>query len=235
MNESTPVPPRRRAGAAVVALLVAAVLVAAGAAALTGVAVAGSGVVGARPAACCPAGGPPAQPSVWPEVSASPQVAPTPLATRAASLPACIVGSWRVSSETYLVDFYTDLAAIPFTSSGRRFEFRPDGTGTIFYDDVVATSSFRGDALRVEYDGRMDFGWSAGRDTITYRGLSEVSVTWRTLINARVTNRGSEQDDPDYREVDDYQCAGDTLQESNPETGYQSIWVRTDGYGVYGR
>jgi hypothetical protein len=236
-----PAPVRRGPGALVLSLLAAGLAAAVTAAVLTGLAVAGPAGAGSaaavRPEPCCPAGGPPAQPSVWPDPdqSAIPATDPPAGPTRAAPLPVCLIGSWRVTEEIYLVDFYTDVPAIPFRSSDRRFEFRPDGTGTISYEGMVGTASYQGDALRVEYDGSTEFRWSADQDTITYHETFSTSVSWRTFINSRQTNSGTERPDPDLNEVDDYRCSGGRVEERNDSLGYQATWVRTDGFGVYGR
>jgi hypothetical protein len=236
MEEPGPVavPLRRRAGALVVTLFVVAVVAGATAAALAGVAIAGAGNGGTPvPEACCPAGGPPAQPPSPPP--ATPTATPDPTGpTRAPTAPHCVVGSWRVVAESYLVEFYTDAPAIPFRSSGREYEFRPDGTGTIDFDGVVATGEYRGDALRVEWAGQAEFTWSADDTTITYHAYTSADATWSTHVNSQQTNQGPFETDPDLDEVDDYRCRGGVMEESNSATGYQATWERTGDYGVYG-
>jgi hypothetical protein len=223
---------RRRAGATVLSLSVVAALAGVAAVVLAGLAVAGTGAGEPAPAACCPAGGPPPQPLTPPPPE--PTVEPAAAPTREPTAPHCIVGSWRVVSESYLVEFYTDAGPIPFQSSGREYEFRPDGTGTIFYDGVVATASYRGDALRIEWQGTAEFTWSADETTITYHAYPEADASWTTHVNSRQTNQGQFEPDPDLAEVDDYRCDGDELAERNPATGYEASWQRTGDYGVYG-
>jgi hypothetical protein len=223
---------RRRVGKSVLTLFVAAVLTGSTAAALTGVALAEG--AGLRSEECCPAGGPPAQPTAWPDPEPDPTATPEPGPTRDGPLPTCLIGSWRVTFERFPVEFYTDAAPITFRSNGRRYEFRPDGTGTVRFDRVVATGSHQGTALRMEWDGEQEFTWSADDTAITYHAFTEATGTVTAFENSQQTSSGPLETVPDFNEVDQYECRGDQLDERNPDRGYEARWARTGDYGVYG-
>ncbi|MBG6139144.1 lipocalin family protein [Longispora fulva] len=214
---------RSRFGGAILALALVSVL--------TGVAAAGLAVfsvvgVGLGPERCCPAGGPPAQ--AGPRPTVSPSAAPT----RAPGLPLCVVGSWRVVTETAIVKFYSNADPFPASTSGKVYEFRADGTGTESYDNVTYTANSDGSTLRLTSNGSAEFTWTATGDTVTY--LARTSTTLRHHWSVPEGELDSEsKPQPELNETDHYTCAGGTFEESNA-TGYKSVWARTPGYGFYG-
>jgi hypothetical protein len=168
-------------------------------------------------------------------VAAGDRPSPTarPAATREPGRPMCLIGTWRTVDETLPVKFYNDQDPMPFTTSGRVFEFRPDGTGTERLDNVTLSGSFQGNALRMVGNGFTDFTWSATDKAITYVDRTKAEMTWsyydqRGLVETQpvVAKQG-------VNEVDDYSCQGTQLVESN-NAGYRSVWARTTASGVYG-
>lgn len=227
-------PPRSRAGATVLVLFLVAALTAITAAVLAWVTAAGTDAAHPAPEACCPDGGPPPAPATRPVPQATTSAAAGP--TREPTLPLCIVGSWRVVSETVRVPFYRDVGPVPtrLSSGAKEYEFRPDGTGVLIFDQVSHTGSYQGEALRVEWDGRWEFTWSADENAITYHAVTSSTVDWSYHVNSRQTDSGRLPADPDLGEVDQYRCGGGVLEESNQDTGYQAVWERTDAFGWYG-
>ncbi len=156
-----------------------------------------------------------------------------PATTRAVGPPMCLIGSWRTVDDRLMVKFYTDEDPMPFTTSGRVYEFRADGTGTERMDNVTLSGSFEGNALRMVGNGFTEFTWSATDKAITYVDRTKAEMTW-----AFYDQRGHVDTQPvpvkqGLNEVDDYSCQGTQLVESNA-SGYRSVWVRTTGSGVYG-
>lgn len=163
------------------------------------------------------------------------RTSPTPRtsSTRAAGPPICLIGSWRSAEEQSMVKFYTDADPILFTSSGRRYEFRPDGTGVERQDNVVLTGSHQGNELRIVANGTVEFKWSATDKQITYLARTATTITYSFYDQRGLLSTVPQEVKPDLNEVDDYACEGTQAVETNP-TGYRALWVRTDGSGVYG-
>ncbi|MCE6995179.1 hypothetical protein LZG04_10205 [Saccharothrix sp. S26] len=154
--------------------------------------------------------------------------------TRAAGTPLCLIGSWRTVDERLTVKFYRDRDPIPFKVSGRAYEFRPDGTGTERLDGAVFTGTSQGNELRLVGNGFSEFTWTATDKVITYgvRTRSEAVYSF-------YDQRGLLQTQPlpgnfPINEVNDYDCRGTQLVESNAARGLQGTWTRTAAYGVYG-
>ncbi|ONI80262.1 hypothetical protein ALI22I_43615 [Saccharothrix sp. ALI-22-I] len=154
-------------------------------------------------------------------------------ATRAVAHPMCLIGSWRTVDETLMVKFYNDEDPMPLTTSGRVFEFRPDGTGTERLDNVTLSGSFEGNALRMVGNGSTDFTWSATDKVITYIDRTRTDVTWAFYDQRGLVDTQPVTAKQGVNEVDDYSCQGTQLVESNG-SGYRSVWARTTASGVYG-
>jgi hypothetical protein len=188
---------------------------------LTALAIAGDD----GPEQCCPA--------VQSPVSGpSPTVRPS--ASRTINLPTCLIGSWRVANESNMVAFYTNESPIRLVSSGREYEFRPDGTGVIRHDNTAWIGSLRGNELRIVSNGTQDFTWTANDRTITY-----LAYTGGTLVDQNFDHRGLLSTTPFQpnaaaNDVYDYTCQGTQASESRAATDYRAVWVRTTGLGVYG-
>ncbi|WP_412540716.1 lipocalin family protein [Longispora sp. K20-0274] len=212
---------RRRFGGAILALALVSVLTGVGA---VGLAVAS--VAGAAPESCCPAGGPPTQASPRPTPS------PSPGPTRAPGLPLCVIGSWRVVTETAMVKFYSNADPFAATTSGKVYEFRADGTGTERYDNVTYTANSDGSTLRLTSNGSAEFTWTATGDTVTYLARTSTAVKHHWSVPEGESDVESKPQ-PDLNETDHYKCGGGQFEESN-DTGYKSVWARTTGYGFYG-
>ncbi len=160
---------------------------------------------------------------------------PTPRtsSSRAAGLPMCLVGSWRSVEERAMVKFYSDADPILMTTSGRRYEFRPDGTGTERQENVVHTGSHQGNEIRLVANGTIEFTWKATDKQITYLARTSTTLVFTSYDQRGEIGSQPLEAKPDLNEVDDYTCQGNQAVESN-SSGYQSHWVRTDGSGVYG-
>ncbi|NUT51290.1 MAG: hypothetical protein HOV94_28910, partial [Saccharothrix sp.] len=157
-----------------------------------------------------------------------------PDTSRAVGPPRCLIGSWRTVEERMMIKFYNNEDPILFTTAGRLYEFRPDGTGTERLDNVVYSGTFEGNELRLVGSGFTDFTWSATDTAISYLNRTKSERTWsyydqRGLIETQTTS----STDP-MNEVDQYTCQGAQLLESNPDIGYRSVWTRTTAFGVYG-
>ncbi|MGY0232707.1 lipocalin family protein [Longispora urticae] len=214
----------RRFGGAILALALVSVLSGVAAIGLAAVSVAS---VGFGPERCCPAGGPPTQPSPAPRPSASPGP------TRVVGLPACIIGSWRVVSETSMVKYYSN--ADPFAASsspGKSYEFRADGTGTEKWDNVTYTANSGGSTLRLQSNGTAEFTWTATGDTVTYLARTSVNLKHHWSVPEGESDATSSPN-LSLNETDRYKCGATGFEESN-DTGYRSVWARTAGYGFYG-
>lgn len=155
-------------------------------------------------------------------------------ASRAAGPPMCVIGQWRTVDEAFMIKFYTDQPELPFSSSGRVFELRPDGTGTERHENVVYTGSFRGNQLRIVGNGTIDFTWTATDRTITYVAQTKATITYSYFDQRGLLSTQPLTPNPNLNEVDDYTCAGPQLIENNTNRGYRSVWTRTAGFGVYG-
>ncbi|MBW4718403.1 hypothetical protein [Saccharothrix obliqua] len=207
-------PPPKSVVVALFAVAAAAVL---GAGALTAVAVTGSG------------------PDRAAVVESDDRPSPTPPTTteRPAGPPLCLVGSWESAEERSMVRFYTDNDPILFTGSGRRYEFRPDGTGTERQDNVVLTGSYQGNELRIVANGTNEFRWTATDRQLTYVARTATTMTYTMFDQRGLIATQPLEPEPALNEVDDYTCEGTRAVESNA-SGYRARWVRTDGSGVYG-
>ena len=159
--------------------------------------------------------------------------APRTTTTRPAGPPLCLIGSWRAVDETFMVKFYTDRPEIRFTSKGREFEFRPDGTMLERQADVVMTASYGDVELRIVGKGTSEFTWKADDRAITYLARTKVDHSWSFYDHRGWLSTKAAYLEPNLNEVDDYVCSGDTMLETNAD-GFRSSWVRTDSYGVYG-
>lgn len=131
-----------------------------------------------------------------------------------------------------MIKFYTDRPAIRFTSKGREFQFRPDGTMLETQDNVVMTAPYGDVELRVVGNGTSEFRWTATGDAITYLARTKVAHSWSYYDHRGLLGKHDAYLEPNLNEVDDYVCSGDTMLETNPD-GFRSSWVRTDAYGVY--
>lgn len=170
-----------------------------------------------------------------PVAARSGQPSPTarPDTTREVGRPLCVVGSWVVVEEVADIKFYTDQPALPMTSAGTTYEFRPDGTGTARLDGVVLRGTFRGNELRVVGRGGYDFTWSATDKAITYHARTRSDATWTFYDQRGELSTQPVQADPARNEVDDYTCQTTRLVESN-SAGYRATMSRTASFGVYG-
>jgi hypothetical protein len=155
-------------------------------------------------------------------------------ATRAVGPPLCVIGSWRTVEERVMIKFYNNEDMIPFSTAGRVFEFRPDGTGTERMDNVVFHGTFQGNALRLVGNGFIDFTWTATDKAITYGAQTRSQFTWAYYDQRGLVETQTIPSEQARHEVDDYVCQGGQLLESNAATGYQSLWARTTAFGVYG-
>ncbi len=178
-----------------------------------------------EPDRCCPAGadGPVTGPS------------PTTRAaeTRAAGPPMCLIGSWRSVEEIHSVKFYTDQPPMQFVGTERRYEFRPDGTGTEIHANSTLSSNWRGRQLKIVGNGSVQFTWKATDNQITYMAISNAQLNFQYYDNRGLLNTLPYANNPALNEVDDYICQGTQMAEGN-SNGYHSAWVRTTGFGVYG-
>ncbi|OKI15467.1 hypothetical protein A6A25_14275 [Saccharothrix sp. CB00851] len=170
-----------------------------------------------------------------PVASRSGQPSPTarPETTREVGRPLCVVGSWVVVEEVSNIKFYTDEAALPMTSAGTTYEFRPDGTGTARLDGVVWRGTFRGNELRVVGRGGYEFTWSATDKAITYHARTRSDATWTFHDQRGELSTQPVAANPAQNEVDDLTCQATTLVESN-SGGYRAAMSRTASFGVYG-
>jgi hypothetical protein len=178
------------------------------------------------PERCCPApaGGPASLPSPTPRSSSS----------RAAGPPLCLIGSWRSVDEAFMIKFYTDQPPIPFVSSGRRYEYRPDGTAVEQQDNVLYTGSFQGHELRMVGNGALEFTWQANDGSITYAALTKSTLTFSYYDQRGLLGTQPVPVNNARNEVDEYTCQATQLAEHGPSTGYRSAWIRTAASGVYG-
>jgi hypothetical protein len=156
-----------------------------------------------------------------------------PDTTRPVGPPMCLIGSWRTVEEQVMVKFYNNEDPMPFVTSGRTFEFRPDGTGTERMDNVVFHSTFRGNELRLVGNGFIEFTWTATDKAITYVNQTKSQFTWAYYDQRGLVETQTIPSEQARHEVDDYACQGTQLVESNAR-GYRSVWARTTGFGVYG-
>jgi hypothetical protein len=179
-----------------------------------------------EPDRCCVAGddGPVAGPS--PTAKA--------LSSRAAGLPLCIVGSWRVVDEVLSMKFYTDAPAITFTGNGRQYEFRPDGTATELQVNVTHAATYKGNRLSSVGNGVVEYTWKATASEITYMARTKTTVVYTNYDQRGQIGTSNTEPNNALNEVDQYTCSGNQVIESNPATGYRAVWARTTGFGVYG-
>ena len=154
--------------------------------------------------------------------------------SRAAGPPLCLIGSWRTVDERLMIKFYNNEDPIPFTVSGRGYEFRPDGTGTERMDDVVFTGAFGGNQLRLVGKGFSEFTWTATDKVITYGNRTRSEATFSFYDQRGLVETQPLPGNVPMNEVNDYACQGTQLVESNAGRGFQSAWARTTAFGVYG-
>ena len=154
--------------------------------------------------------------------------------TRPVGTPLCLIGSWRTVDERVMVKFYNDEDPIPFTVSGRTYDFRPDGTGTEAMDDVVFTGSFQGNQLRLVGNGFSEFTWTATDKVITYGDRTRSEATFTFYDQRGLVETQPLPGNRPMNEVNDYTCEGTQLVESNAGLGFRSVWARTAASGVYG-
>ncbi|MEU6148837.1 hypothetical protein ABZ816_02440 [Actinosynnema sp. NPDC047251] len=152
---------------------------------------------------------------------------------RAAGLPLCLVGSWLTVEEQSMVKFYNDADPILFSSSGRHYEFRPDGTGTERQDNVTLTGTHQGNELKIVANGTNEFKWKATDKQLTYLSRTNTTITYSFYDQRGLIATQPQEAKQDLNEVDDYACEGNQAAETNP-AGYRARWARTDGSGVYG-
>jgi hypothetical protein len=178
------------------------------------------------PDRCCPA----------PERAEGGLPSPTsrPPTSRAAGAPMCLIGSWRSVDEKFMIKFYTNQPEMQFVASGRVLEFRPDGTATERHDNVVFTSSFRGNQLRIVSNGAREYRWSATGQLVTYHASTSAGVSYSYYDQRGFLSTQTPAANPNLNEQDPYTCQANQFTESNPERQYQSAWVRTAASGVYG-
>ncbi|PSL56035.1 hypothetical protein B0I31_104326 [Saccharothrix carnea] len=170
-----------------------------------------------------------------PVAARSGQPSPTarPETTREVGRPLCVVGSWVVVEEVANIKFYSDQPALPMTSAGTTYEFRPDGTGSARLDGVVVRGTFQGNELRVVGRGGYEFTWSATDKVLTYHGRTRSDATWTFYDQRGELSTQPVQANPAQNEVDDYTCQATRLVESN-SGGYRAAMSRTALFGVYG-
>ncbi|GAB3004094.1 jacalin family lectin [Saccharothrix stipae] len=154
--------------------------------------------------------------------------------SRALGPPLCLVGSWRTVDERLMIKFYNNEDPIPFTVSGRAYDFRPDGTGTERMDNVVFTGTFQGNQLRLVGNGFSEFTWTATDKVITYGNRTRSEASFSYYDQRGFLETQPLPGDRPMNEVNDYACQGTQLVESNAGLGFQSAWVRTAASGVYG-
>ena len=154
--------------------------------------------------------------------------------TRAPGSPLCLIGSWRTVDERLMIKFYNDEDPIPFTVSGRLYEFRPDGTGTERMDNVVFTGAFQGNELRMVGNGFSEFTWTATDKVITYGNRTRSEATFSFYDQRGFVETQPLPGNRPMNEVNDYACQGTQMAESNAGLGFQSVWARTTAFGVYG-
>ncbi|MCC8249206.1 hypothetical protein [Saccharothrix luteola] len=153
--------------------------------------------------------------------------------TRPVGPPLCLIGSWRTVEEQVMVKFYNGVDPLPMVTSGRAYEFRPDGTGTERMDNVVFHGTYQGNALRLVGNGIIEFTWTATDKAITYGTQTKAEFTWAYYDQRGLVETQTIPSEQVRHEVDDYACQGTQLVESNSR-GYRSVWARTAGFGVYG-
>ena len=214
-------PPRRRAplvaplGALLGALLVMAVAGLVTAGTLGAVALADRDSV---PEACC-AEPVPSGAAVAP--SPSPPARSTPLST-------CLIGSWVVREESTVQPFYRGEPPRRFTSSGRAYEFRADGT--VFESATNVTYTSADGRFRRVLNGTREYTWTATDTTITYLAVRRTSMVWQYFADGRRIDTVAEKAGA-LNEVGTYTCSARQVVESNAQ--YRATWERTDTYGVY--
>jgi hypothetical protein len=162
-----------------------------------------------------------------------PSPADRPPATRAEGPSHCLIGSWQVTSEVAILQFYTDSQPQPFAVSGTRtYEFHPDGTLTND-NSYSLTATHQGNQIRVDVSGTRTMTWSLSGDKITYGALTSTNQVFRYYDQRGLIETQTEKTNPRLGEVDTIRCTGARVEESNAE-GYRSTWARTASYGVYG-
>jgi hypothetical protein len=171
-------------------------------------------------------------------VSAAAASPPSPTtrtgSTREAGLPMCLIGSWRTVDEHFMIKFYTDEPEIPFTGSGRIYEFHADGTGVERGDNVVLTASFQGHELRMVGNGTINFTWTANDRSVIYVARTGATYTWTSFDQRGQIGSAPVPPTEPINEVDAYTCQGAQYTETNDSRGYHSVWARTAGFGMYG-
>lgn len=156
-----------------------------------------------------------------------------PDTTRPVGPPLCLIGSWRTVEEQVMVKFYNGVDPLPMVTSGRAYEFRPDGTGTERMDNVVFHGTYQGNELRLVGNGFIEFTWTATDKAITYVNQTKTQFTWAYYDQRGLVETQTIPSEQVRHQVDDYACQGTQLVESNAG-GYRSVWARTAGFGVYG-
>lgn len=164
---------------------------------------------------------------------ALPSPTTSPPGTRAPGPLHCLIGSWVTVDETMMIKFYTDADPFPFTTSGRYYEFHPDGTGVERNNNIQMVGHHNGNEQRQVANGWREFTWSATASSLTYLAITAADLTYTGYDQRGQRLTIAEQVDPQHNETNDYTCAGTQVIESN-SGGYRSVWQRTADYGVYG-
>ncbi|MPZ80927.1 MAG: hypothetical protein GEV28_11220 [Actinophytocola sp.] len=153
-------------------------------------------------------------------------------ATRKEGLPHCLIGSWRMADEVLMTKFYTDVDALPLTTSGRYYELRADGTGVERNANINMVGNYQGNELRLVVNGWREFTWTATGTTLTFVAVTKAKLTWSFY-----DQRGLLETQPEgpraLNELNNYTCSGASVTETDAG-GSRSVWSRTTDYGAYG-
>ncbi len=176
------------------------------------------------PEPCC--AGPVAQRDALPSPTARPDE------TRTAGLPSCLVGSFRMANEVLMTKFYSDVGAFPLKTSGRYYEFRPDGTGIERNASISMVGNYQGNEVRLLVNGWREFTWTATATTLTFVKITKAKLTWSFYDQRGLIERQPEKPRR-LNELNNYTCSGKTVVETDAQ-GSRSVWSRTSDYGAYG-
>jgi hypothetical protein len=146
----------------------------------------------------------------------------------------CLIGSWRVVEETLTIEFYTNAPAMQFTGGGRQYEFRPDRTATERHDNVTHATTYKGNRLSFVGNGAVEYSWNATATEITYVARTKSTLVYSYYDQRGLISTSNPGTNNALNEVDQYSCSGTQMVETNQNTGYRAVWVRTTGFGVYG-
>lgn len=179
------------------------------------------------PEACCADG-------LATTASGAPAATPSELGEREGTekYAACVIGSWKLSSEKLTIKFFSDVGELDFEANkGQTTTYKANGKGQIRYSGYESESSYQGIGIRYTISGTMDFTWYTTNKRI-YVTAKKINIVITDYVGGRQVGKETvtkvDKDDDGYIT---FTCAGKKLTEKYRDGN--ATFARTNAYGVY--